>query len=118
MDTEIAQVIWLENLGRPAWRRLHFKRMFRVRAFDVCLTPNSGARADIPGLPLRATKKRSRLTKASQPNTRRSVSPYGELNMVAPLDKGAQLEVCRVGRDRDGPAPDPGSRHFPERGEH
>ena len=57
MDTEIAQVIWLENLGRPAWRRLHFKRMFRVRAFDVCLTPNSGARADIPGLPLRATKR-------------------------------------------------------------
>jgi len=57
MDTEIAEVIWLKNLGRHAWRRLHFKRMFRVRAFDVCLTPNSGARADIPGPPLRATKR-------------------------------------------------------------
>ena len=29
--------------------------------------------------------------------------PYGELNMVIPLDEGAELRDCRVGRGRVGP---------------
>ena len=40
--------------------------------------------------------------------------PYGELNMVVPLDKGAQLKGLQGWQGPGWTAPDPGSRHFPE----
>jgi hypothetical protein len=40
--------------------------------------------------------------------------PYGELNLVVPLDKGAQLKGLQGWQGPGWTAPDPGSRHFPE----
>ncbi|WP_027531720.1 DUF4863 family protein [Bradyrhizobium sp. WSM3983] len=40
--------------------------------------------------------------------------PYGELNLVVPLDKGAQLKGLQRWQGPGWTAPDPGSRHFPE----
>jgi hypothetical protein len=40
--------------------------------------------------------------------------PYGELNMVIPLDKGAELKGLQGWQGPGWTAPDPGSRHFPE----
>lgn len=40
--------------------------------------------------------------------------PYGELNMVVPLDKGAELKGLQGWQGPGWTAPDPGSRHFPE----
>jgi hypothetical protein len=40
--------------------------------------------------------------------------PYGELNLVVPLDKGAELKGLQGWQGAGWTAPDPGSRHFPE----
>jgi hypothetical protein len=40
--------------------------------------------------------------------------PYGELNMVVPLDPGAQLGGPRGWQGAGWTAPDPGSHHYPE----
>jgi hypothetical protein len=40
--------------------------------------------------------------------------PYGELNMVIPIDKGAELKGLQGWRGPGWTAPDPGSRHYPE----
>ncbi|MCC8951547.1 hypothetical protein ACVMIH_005855 [Bradyrhizobium sp. USDA 4503] len=40
--------------------------------------------------------------------------PYGELNLVVPLDKGAQLKGLQGWQGPGWTAPDPGSRHYPE----
>lgn len=40
--------------------------------------------------------------------------PYGELNMVIPLDKGAELMGLQGWQGAGWTAPDPGSRHYPE----
>jgi hypothetical protein len=40
--------------------------------------------------------------------------PYGELNMVIPLDEGAELKGLQGWQGPGWTAPDPGSRHFPE----
>jgi hypothetical protein len=40
--------------------------------------------------------------------------PYGEINMVVPLDEGAQLAGLNGWQGAGWTAPDPGSRHFPE----
>jgi hypothetical protein len=40
--------------------------------------------------------------------------PYGELNMVVPLDEGAQLAGPRGWSGPGWTAPDPGSHHYPE----
>ena len=40
--------------------------------------------------------------------------PYGELNMVVPLDKGAELKGLQGWQGPGWTAPDSGSRHFPE----
>jgi hypothetical protein len=40
--------------------------------------------------------------------------PYGELNLVVPLDKGAQLKGLQGWQGAGWTAPDPGSRHYPE----
>ena len=40
--------------------------------------------------------------------------PYGELNMVIPIDVGAELKGLRSWQGPGWTAPDPGSRHFPE----
>jgi hypothetical protein len=40
--------------------------------------------------------------------------PYGELNMVIPLDEGAELKGLQDWQGPGWTAPDPGSRHFPE----
>jgi hypothetical protein len=40
--------------------------------------------------------------------------PYGELNMVVPLDAGAQLRGPRGWQGAGWTAPDPGSHHYPE----
>jgi hypothetical protein len=40
--------------------------------------------------------------------------PYGELNMVIPIDDGAELRGLQGWQGPGWTAPDPGSRHFPE----
>ncbi len=40
--------------------------------------------------------------------------PYGELNMVIPIDAGAELRGLQGWQGAGWTAPDPGSRHFPE----
>lgn len=40
--------------------------------------------------------------------------PYGELNLVVPLDKGAELKGLQGWQGPGWTAPDPGSRHYPE----
>jgi hypothetical protein len=40
--------------------------------------------------------------------------PYGELNLVAPIDASAQLKGLQGWQGAGWTAPDPGSRHFPE----
>jgi Domain of unknown function (DUF4863) len=40
--------------------------------------------------------------------------PYGELNMVVPLDKGAEIRGLNGWQGPGWTAPDPGSRHYPE----
>lgn len=40
--------------------------------------------------------------------------PYGELNMVIPLDDGAELAGLHSWQGAGWTAPDPGSRHYPE----
>lgn len=40
--------------------------------------------------------------------------PYGELNMVIPIDEGAELKGLQGWQGPGWTAPDPGSRHFPE----
>lgn len=40
--------------------------------------------------------------------------PYGELNLVVPLDEGAQLMGLRGWQGAGWTAPDPGSSHYPE----
>jgi Domain of unknown function (DUF4863) len=40
--------------------------------------------------------------------------PYGELNMVIPIDPGAQLKGLQGWQGPGWTAPDPGSRHYPE----
>jgi hypothetical protein len=40
--------------------------------------------------------------------------PYGEVNMVVPIDKDAQLKGLQGWQGPGWTAPDPGSRHFPE----
>ena len=40
--------------------------------------------------------------------------PYGELNLVVPLDEGAELRGLQGWQGPGWTAPDPGSRHFPE----
>jgi Domain of unknown function (DUF4863) len=40
--------------------------------------------------------------------------PYGELNLVVPLDKGAKLKGLQGWQGAGWTAPDPGNRHFPE----
>jgi hypothetical protein len=40
--------------------------------------------------------------------------PYGELNLVVPLNKGAQLKGLQGWQGPGWTAPDPGSRHYPE----
>jgi hypothetical protein len=40
--------------------------------------------------------------------------PYGEINLVAPLDPGAELRGPNGWQGAGWTAPDPGSRHFPE----
>ncbi|MCE4542308.1 DUF4863 family protein [Sphingobium sp. WTD-1] len=40
--------------------------------------------------------------------------PYGELNMVVPIDEGAQLRGLHGWQGPGWTAPDPGSRHYPE----
>ena len=40
--------------------------------------------------------------------------PYGELNLVVPLDEGAELKGLQGWQGPGWTAPDPGSRHFPE----
>jgi hypothetical protein len=40
--------------------------------------------------------------------------PYGELNLVVPLDAGAQLKGLQGWQGPGWTAPDPGSRHYPE----
>jgi hypothetical protein len=40
--------------------------------------------------------------------------PYGELNMVVPLEEGAELKGLQGWQGPGWTAPDPGSRHYPE----
>ena len=40
--------------------------------------------------------------------------PYGELNLVIPLDAGAELRGLQGWQGPGWTAPDPGSRHYPE----
>jgi hypothetical protein len=40
--------------------------------------------------------------------------PYGEINLVAPIDPGAELRGLNGWQGAGWTAPDPGSRHFPE----
>jgi hypothetical protein len=40
--------------------------------------------------------------------------PYGELNLVAPIDERALLKGLQGWQGAGWTAPDPGSRHFPE----
>jgi hypothetical protein len=40
--------------------------------------------------------------------------PYGELNMVIPVDTGAELKGLQGWQGPGWTAPDPGSRHYPE----
>ena len=40
--------------------------------------------------------------------------PYGELNLVVPLNEGAQLKGLQGWQGAGWTAPDPGSRHYPE----
>jgi hypothetical protein len=40
--------------------------------------------------------------------------PYGELNVVVPIDESAQLKGLQGWQGAGWTAPDPGSRHFPE----
>jgi hypothetical protein len=40
--------------------------------------------------------------------------PYGELNLVVPIDAGAELKGLQGWQGPGWTAPDPGSRHFPE----
>lgn len=40
--------------------------------------------------------------------------PYGELNVVVPLNEGAMLKGLQGWQGAGWTAPDPGSRHFPE----
>ncbi|GGF45294.1 hypothetical protein GCM10011611_59680 [Aliidongia dinghuensis] len=40
--------------------------------------------------------------------------PYGEVNLVVPLDAGAELKGLQGWQGAGWTAPDPGSRHFPE----
>ena len=40
--------------------------------------------------------------------------PYGEINLVVPLNKGAQLKGLQGWQGPGWTAPDPGSRHYPE----
>ncbi len=40
--------------------------------------------------------------------------PYGEVNMVIPLDEGAELKGLQGWQGAGWTAPDPGSRHYPE----
>ena len=40
--------------------------------------------------------------------------PYGEINLVVPLDEGAELRGLQGWQGPGWTAPDPGSRHFPE----
>jgi hypothetical protein len=40
--------------------------------------------------------------------------PYGEINLVVPLDKGAELKGLQGWQGSGWTAPDPGSRHYPE----
>jgi hypothetical protein len=40
--------------------------------------------------------------------------PYGEINLVVPLDKGAELKGLQGWQGPGWTAPDPGSRHYPE----
>ncbi|MGY8635459.1 DUF4863 family protein [Bradyrhizobium sp. 14AA] len=40
--------------------------------------------------------------------------PYGELNLVVPLNKGAELKGLQGWQGAGWTAPDPGSRHYPE----
>lgn len=40
--------------------------------------------------------------------------PYGEINLVVPLDTGAQLKGLQGWQGAGWTAPDPGSRHYPE----
>jgi hypothetical protein len=40
--------------------------------------------------------------------------PYGELNLVVPLDKDAKLKGLQGWQGAGWTAPDPGSRHYPE----
>lgn len=40
--------------------------------------------------------------------------PYGELNMVIPIDAGAELKGLQGWQGAGWTAPDPGSRHYPE----
>ncbi|MBR0756499.1 DUF4863 family protein [Bradyrhizobium jicamae] len=40
--------------------------------------------------------------------------PYGELNLVVPLDEGAELMGLQGWQGPGWTAPDPGSRHYPE----
>jgi len=40
--------------------------------------------------------------------------PYGEVNLVVPLDKGAELRGLQGWQGPGWTAPDPGSQHYPE----
>lgn len=40
--------------------------------------------------------------------------PYGELNLVVPIDEGAELRGLQGWQGAGWTAPDPGSRHYPE----
>ncbi|HTK35497.1 MAG TPA: DUF4863 family protein [Caulobacteraceae bacterium] len=40
--------------------------------------------------------------------------PYGEINLVAPIDAGAELRGLNGWQGAGWTAPDPGSRHYPE----
>jgi hypothetical protein len=40
--------------------------------------------------------------------------PYGEINLVVPLDEGAQLKGLQGWQGPGWTAPDPGSQHYPE----
>jgi hypothetical protein len=40
--------------------------------------------------------------------------PYGELNLVVPLNDGAQLKGLQGWQGAGWTAPDPGSQHYPE----
>jgi Domain of unknown function (DUF4863) len=40
--------------------------------------------------------------------------PYGELNLVVPIDKGAEIKGLQGWQGAGWTAPDPGSRHYPE----